>query len=232
MLSRVLEPEVMDTPEEALAYDAMDHSEVNRVFVTDFLAAVGRISGEILDLGAGTALILVELCRRDPSAHIRAIDLSANMLDLARANLELANLNERVTLERVDGKGLPYPDESFAAVMSNSIVHHIPQPVAVLAEAVRVVVRGGLIFVRDLVRPPDETTLQGLVAQYAGAATDHQRQLFQDSLHAALTLDEIRALISGLGFSPETVSQSSDRHWTWVARKPAHLKTRQWVSGQ
>jgi hypothetical protein len=38
MLPRVLEPEVMDTPEEARDYDAMDHSAVNRVFVADFLA--------------------------------------------------------------------------------------------------------------------------------------------------------------------------------------------------
>jgi hypothetical protein len=39
MLSRVLEPEAMDTPAEARAYDAMDHSEVNRRFVDDVLAA-------------------------------------------------------------------------------------------------------------------------------------------------------------------------------------------------
>jgi len=38
MLNRVLEPEVMDTPEDARDYDAMDHSGVNRVFVADFLA--------------------------------------------------------------------------------------------------------------------------------------------------------------------------------------------------
>ena len=48
MLSRVLEPEVMDSPEEASDYDAMDHAEVNRLFglVPDeedavYLVAVG-----------------------------------------------------------------------------------------------------------------------------------------------------------------------------------------------
>ena len=40
MLTRVPEPEVMDTPEEARAYNAMDHSEVNRLFVTDLLAVI------------------------------------------------------------------------------------------------------------------------------------------------------------------------------------------------
>ena len=42
MLPRTLEPEVMDTAEEAADYDAMDHSEVNRVFVDDLLAAVSN----------------------------------------------------------------------------------------------------------------------------------------------------------------------------------------------
>ena len=37
MLTRILEPEVMDSAEEARDYDAMDHGTVNRVFVADFL---------------------------------------------------------------------------------------------------------------------------------------------------------------------------------------------------
>ena len=41
MLQGVLEPEVMDTAEEARDYDSMDHSEVNRRFVADFLEQLG-----------------------------------------------------------------------------------------------------------------------------------------------------------------------------------------------
>ena len=52
-LQRVLEPEVMDTPEEARDYDSMDHSEVNENFVREMLAA-GPLPGEVLDLGTGT----------------------------------------------------------------------------------------------------------------------------------------------------------------------------------
>ena len=59
MLQRLLEPEVMDTPAEAIAYDDMDHAEVNRQFVADLLA-ITSIDGEVLDLGAGTARIPIE----------------------------------------------------------------------------------------------------------------------------------------------------------------------------
>jgi len=42
--------------------------------------------------------------------------------------------------------------------------------------------------------------------------------LFRDSLHAALTLEEIRSLVVELGYAAETVTMTSDRHWTWAAR--------------
>jgi SAM-dependent methyltransferase len=116
---------------------------------------------------------------------------------------------------------LPYVAGRFSTVMSNSIVHHIPNPLAVLEEAVRVCAPDGTLFFRDLMRPDDVASLDYLVATYAADANEHQRQMFRDSLHAALTLDEIRGLISSLGFPQETVVATSDRHWTWTARRQA-----------
>jgi len=218
MLPRTLEPEVMDTPEEARDYDAMDHSGVNRVFVDDFLAVWdGR--NPILDVGAGTAQIPIELCRRHPQARVTAIDLAEQMLLVGHENVVRAGLTERITLERQDAKRTSYRDGLFGAVMSNSIVHHIPDPGDVLAEMVRVVAPGGLLFVRDLLRPADETTLQRLVELYAAGANDHQKLMFSDSLKAALMLFEVRDLVATLGFDPPTVQQTTDRHWTWSARK-------------
>src|SRR5689334_3574048 len=130
MLPRVLEPEVMDTPEEARDYDAMDHATVNRAFVADFLA-VWDGANPILDLGTGTAQIPIELCRQSPTAQVVAIDLAEHMLAAGRENVSRAGLDARVRLQRVDAKGLPFPDATFGSVISNSIVHHIPQPAAV-----------------------------------------------------------------------------------------------------
>src|SRR5262245_12371753 len=185
MLTRVLEPEVMDTPEEARDYDAMDHAEVNRVFVADF-RVVWDGAGPILDVGTGTAQIPIELCRQAPAAEVVAIDLADHMLQVARANVRRAGLDQRIRLELVDAKGLPYADGSFGALISNSIIHHIPEPGHVLAEMVRVVRPGGTLFVRDLLRPETEARLRELVASYARDANAHQQQMFADSLHAAL----------------------------------------------
>jgi ubiquinone/menaquinone biosynthesis C-methylase UbiE len=217
MLPRVLEPEVMDSPEEARDYDAMDHSAVNRVFVADFLA-VWDGQGPILDVGTGTAQIPIELCRRAPTARVVAVDLAENMLAVARANVRRAALEDRLEIRRCDAKGLPFADASFGALVSNSIVHHIPEPGSVLAEMVRVTAPGGQLFVRDLLRAADEAELLGLVAAYTGDANAHQQQMFADSLHAALTLAEVRDLVAALGFPAESVQQTTDRHWTWTAR--------------
>src|SRR5438876_5952427 len=87
MLPRVLEPEVMDSAEEARDYDAMDHSQVNRLFVADFLAFYAPRAGDtLLDVGTGTAQIPIELCRQNTDARIVAVDLAEHMLRVARDN--------------------------------------------------------------------------------------------------------------------------------------------------
>lgn len=237
MLSRVLEPEAMDTPEEAIAYDTMDHGEVNRLFVDDLLAA-GLFDGpdvEVLDLGTGTAQIPIELCRRTSQLRVVAVDLAENMLRIARENVAHAGLADRITIERADAKSvcgaaIPAADSQagslhhnrncFAAVISNSLVHHVPAPAGVLAEAVQAAAPGGLLFFRDLLRPPDDAAVKRLVYQYGREATPRQQQLFDASLRAALSLEEIRELVGALRFDRQGVRTTSDRHWTWIARKP------------
>jgi ubiquinone/menaquinone biosynthesis C-methylase UbiE len=214
MLPRVLEPEVMDSAEEAKDYDAMDHAQVNRAFVSDFLA-FWRPHGTILDVGTGTAQIPIEFCRQSPTGSVVGVDAAHHMLAVAQANVDRAGLQQRLRLQACDAKKLPFDNASFDAVMSNSIVHHIPEPFDVLKEMVRLVVAGGVLFVRDLLRPDDDATVKHLVSTYAGTANAGQQKMFEESLRAAMTLAEVRDMVSRLGFDPASVQQNSDRHWTW-----------------
>ena len=243
MLPRTLEPELMDTPAEAREYDAMDHAAVNAAFVGDLLrtlldwslqwpvqtgttkpGAWGRANASpqnptltVVDLGAGTAQIPIELIRRTTNLRITAVDAAASMLELAHANIAAVDLTAHVELVLADAKRLPFADAAYDVVISNSILHHIPDPQTVVAEAIRVTAPGGLLFHRDLARPNDEVTRQKLVATYAAEATPYQRKLFAESLYAALTVEEMRDLVTGFGFAPDTIQMTSDRHWTWVA---------------
>ncbi len=230
MLLRRLEPEVMDTAEDAHDYDSMDHSTVNRVFVDDLLTFAnecgwrGRLFDaqrplNVLDVGTGTALIPIELCGREVACHITAIDLAAEMLKLADINIARANVSNRIQAEQIDAKHMPYAAGAFDAVVSNSIVHHIPEPRAVFSEMRRVLRPSGVLFVRDLLRPQSLTEVDHLVATYAGRENAHSQQLFRDSLHAALSLVEVRELAAAFGISTDAVQQTSDRHWTLAWRK-------------
>jgi ubiquinone/menaquinone biosynthesis C-methylase UbiE len=234
-LPRVLEPEVMDTEEEARDYDAMDHGEVNVRFCEDLLASVARaprgaaIAWRALDVGTGTALIPIELCRRDPGVEVDAIDLADHMLALAARNVMRARLEGRIRVAKMDAKASPWAEATFDVVMSNSIVHHIPEPRAMLGEAWRLVKRGGTLFVRDLERPPSEAGVAELVAKHASvpaappevrAMHERQRGLFEASLRAALTAEEVRTAVGPLGIEGDAVRTTSDRHWTLACVKP------------
>ena len=218
-LTRVLEPELIESQEEAFDYDAMDHLDANQKFVNNLLATE-RVAGEVLDLGTGPGHIPIEMCERTTRVQILAVDLSTAMLDIARGNIEVAEWTDRIQLDRIDAKKLPYADGRFACVMSNSLVHHIPTPSIMLKEAVRVTAPGGFIFFRDLVRPEDDATVRRLMDKYALDDNRHQRRMYENSLRAALTLKEIQAEVAALGFSPDTVRITSDRHWTWSTKKP------------
>ena len=217
-LKRVLETEYMDTHEEAVDYDSMDHSTVNQQFVADLLQWED-VSGDLLDLGTGTAQIPIVLCKQAKDVRIMAADMAVHMLELARYNIEIESLTDRIELVQSDAKSLPLEDDLFDGVISNSIVHHIPEPEAGLAEAIRVTKPGGVLFFRDLMRPESDEVVRNLVEAYAGEENDHQKQMFDDSLRAALSLQEIQLLVSQFGFDSGTVSATSDRHWTWAARK-------------
>lgn len=217
-LERVLEPEVMDTVEDARDYDEMDHAAVNTLFIDDFLNTGFEGTG-ILDLGTGPARIPVELCARIDGVRVMAVDAAASMLERARFHVEQAGLQDRVVLQQIDAKQLPWEDGMFDAVVSNSIVHHIPQPLDCLREAVRVTRPGGTLFFRDLMRPDNRQQLEDIVHRYAGQENARAQQLFSESLLAALTLDEIRELVRQLNLDPAGVTQTSDRHWTWTGQR-------------
>lgn len=227
MLSRVLEPEVMDTVEEAIDYDAMDHGDVNRRFIdelltswrhTDLSRSVARLS--VTDLGTGTALIPLEMFRQEPTiGKLIACDLSMEMLKIADQHIRSVGAECIQTLF-CDCKQLPIADLSQDMVISNSIVHHIPEPEHVLREAIRVLKPGGLLFVRDLMRPETHEQVEHFVQTYTGTDNADQQQLFRQSLHASLTVEEVGGMLAELHVPLECVAASSDRHWTICYHSP------------
>jgi ubiquinone/menaquinone biosynthesis C-methylase UbiE len=212
-MQRITEPEVMDSPQEAIEYDAMDFLEVNTAFAESTLNLCSE-TALILDAGTGTARIPIIMCQRRPQWQIIGIDLAQSMLEIGRKNVEQAGLQQQIKLELVDAKQMPYPDAHCDMVVSNSIIHHLPNPLPFLQEIKRVLKPNGAIFIRDLLRPNTPEIVEDIVINYAADCNEHQTMLFRDSLHAAFTLDEIKELMQQANLENINIYQSSDRHWT------------------
>ncbi len=216
-MQRELEPEVMDTLDEAQGYDAMDHAEPNRAFVNR-LKELGA-GDRMIDLGCGPGDIPIMVAGEIADSAVFGVDLSRNMLDIANRKLAGLNLGTRVEFHLADVKDLPFEDDRFDAVFSNTILHHIPKPIDLLSEAWRVLRPNGVLLIRDLYRPADEQTLEQLVEQHAGACTAHQQAMFRASLKAALTPGELGELTRDVGMTDVEVVIDTDRHMSLQTRK-------------
>ena len=223
-MERTLEPELMDTPEEADGYDAMDHSGPNTAFV-ERLIELGA-HGRMLDIGTGPGHMPLLVCDRVADAHVVGVDLARHMLAHAERRLAASPHGGRVEFQLADAKGLDFPDHSFDVVFSNTILHHIPDPRPFLREAHRVLRPGGVFLVRDLFRPADAAAALALVQNYAADETPYNQELFRASLHAALTPEELRAMAGELGLDDLELVLDTDRHMSLQRHATAHADSK------
>ena len=191
-MRRTPEPELMDDVEQARAYAETDFSESNGLFVD----LVDRyFSGQppdirVLDLGCGPADIPIRLVRKHPQWTVHAVDGSSAMLALARKVVERESLTSRIRLicDRL-------PDLSVTAkysmIISNSLLHHLSDPLDLWRCVRRFGDAGSGVLVMDLCRPSIESDVELLVEQYAADALEILVRDFRASLRAAYTADEV-----------------------------------------
>jgi ubiquinone/menaquinone biosynthesis C-methylase UbiE len=215
---RVPESVWEDHRREAEIYHAMDHQEVNSRFVDDLIAG-GPVGPNVYDLGAGTGLIAIELCRKMRAIRVMAIDPEVEMLTLAKLEINIAGLLDRVFLAKSDIRSMEdFGSEIADTVVSNSVLHHLDDPAGFFPEPLRLLKPGGRLFVRDLIRPADFEDWQSLMNRHASGQPEEAKKMFGESLRASLTVNEIRELVDQFGIDANCVQQTSDRHWTldWI----------------
>lgn len=216
------EPELMDLPEEAEAYASADFSEVHGLFVQKILEVAGPSERvDAIDLGAGPCEIPIRVALTRPGWRIVAVDGSEAMLALAKERITEAGVGERLTLLRADATRTGLPAGTFDVVFSNSILHHVADPLALWREVCRLGRPGAIVALRDLRRPATERDARRLVDLHAFGATDLLKEEFHRSLLAAYTPDEVRAQLKDAGLGSLTVHVVSDRHLDVVGQLPS-----------
>jgi cyclopropane fatty-acyl-phospholipid synthase-like methyltransferase len=213
MMERVLEAELMEDPEQAAAYAAADFSPENQGFVDRFEEYFPGFSGRrVLDAGCGPADIPIRFARRYPSCHLTAVDASMAMIRLAEQAVSQAGLGDRIALrcERFDA--VPGANV-FDAVLSNSLLHHLPNPLQFWHKLRQLVKPGSPVLIMDLLRPDSPEAAQAIVERYASGAPAVLRRDFFNSLMAAFTEDEVTTQLARLNLTRLLIDVVDDRHW-------------------
>ena len=214
---RIPEPEVMSDAEEARAYRAADFTAVNQAFAdrfADLWAAVPERPGRpaFADLGCGPPDISARVARAVPGCRVTAVDASEAMLREGLAALRADPVGDAVLCVRADVKRLPLADASLDAVFSNSLLHHLADPLPFWREVLRVLRPGGLVFVRDLHRPGTLREASDLVDLHAARESPLLKTLFFNSLLAAFTTGELERQLADAGLAGLAVEKVTDRH--------------------
>lgn len=98
----------------------------------------------VLDVGCGTGALLEALLAAAPRARLAGVDLSEDMLEVARRRLGTS-----VRLNQARAEALPFEDASFDLVVSTNVFHFIRNPLAALREMIRVLKPAGTVVITD-----------------------------------------------------------------------------------
>lgn len=214
-MERVPEPELMDEAAQARAYARADFSEPHNRFIELFRDrfADPQLDGPVLDLGCGPADISMRFARAWPDCTLHGLDGATAMLAEGAQLLREQQLQDRVHLYKAYLPEQGPPLDHYAVIISNSLLHHLADPMVLWHSIRRHAAPAARVFVMDLQRPASPQQAQALVDNYAVDEPAILQHDFYHSLLAAYTPDEVRQQLDLAGLSYLHIETVSDRHW-------------------
>jgi ubiquinone/menaquinone biosynthesis C-methylase UbiE len=231
-MKRILEPEAMDTMDEALAYDRMIKLYsfyINGPFVKKISKIIKRKTKKngslsVLDIGCGTGRIPIGIAKRvEESTRIYAIDISKNMLEVAERNAKYEGVDKKIVFRQADGKKLDFKENTFDLVMCSIMLHHLADPAGLLSEMKRVAKNNGTVVVRDVIRLPSKLILNLFVNIFGSLAGTLMKNDYRASLLAGFAVKEYKEMMGSAGLTPVKVFLQFPHYITLVNERNQRL---------
>jgi ubiquinone/menaquinone biosynthesis C-methylase UbiE len=205
----------MDSQAQTLAYAEADFSDSNTLFVNHFTRSFPGLAktGNMIDLGCGPGDICIRMAYELPAWRLTGLDAGENMLKKAESAIDSAGLGERIQTRHSYLPDEQLADSAFDAVISNSLLHHLPDPLTLWQTINRIGRPGAPVTVMDLRRPDNRQQAESLLNTYADGEPDILREDFYNSLLAAYTPEEIKGQLEQCGLQHLEFTLPSDRHW-------------------
>ena len=221
-MKRVPEPELMEGQEQARAYAHADFEEPHSRFLSlmQDRFPVRNVGPWVADLGCGTADISIRVAKTYPDCKVHGVDASRAMLDYGRQAIREAGLEDRVQLHSGYLPGVTLARPTYDTIVSNSLLHHLPDPMILWREVRRLSRPCSGVFVMDLLRPADRRRARELVRTYCGDEPKVLQHDFYHSLLAAYRPDEVSGQLREANLDHLEVRIVSDRHMVVAGRVP------------
>jgi ubiquinone/menaquinone biosynthesis C-methylase UbiE len=219
-MHRIPEPELMLDLDQARAYAGANFEVPHQRFIELLSARLPALprAGTALDLGCGPADIACRFARAYPAWHVHGLDASPAMLAQGGKALATAELGGRVSLYECHLPGGAAPLALYELVFSNSLLHHLDDPLVLWQSVKRWSQKGGPVFVMDLSRPATPADVERLVHQHSEGEPEVLRRDFGNSLFAAYRPEEVRLQLEQVGLGHLRLEIVSDRHFVvWGA---------------
>lgn len=212
-MKRIPEPDLMDDVEQAKAYAAADFSEPHEAFVRHFASRFPDFQGgEVLDLGCGTADVIIRFARAFPDVKITGIDGAQAMLDIAVNDVKQKAFGRQIKLRKCTLPDIELSKKKFDALLSNSLLHHLNDPLTLWQTVKQCAKPGAPVFIMDLMRPHSVESAESLVCRYAADASPVLQKDFYNSLLAAYSAKEIQLQLEAVKMDYLQIETVSDRH--------------------
>lgn len=214
-MERVLEPELMEDDEQARAYAEADFEDAHSRLIAAFGEAFpnDRIDGFVLDMGCGPGDIAYRFAAAYPDCVVHGVDGSEAMLRYG--DIVIApryDAGDRVTLIQGLFPNPTLPRDRYEVIISNSLLHHLPDAQVLWDSVRRFAAAGAPIFIMDLMRPASPEIARQLVETYSSDEPDVLQEDFYASLLAAFEPDEVEVQLQEAGLEHLEIREVSDRH--------------------